>query len=154
MYPLYGLIAGGVTFVCRYFFARLLGSRQGFRTKEHTQSSHHFVHFVLAYVVYEFLAIYFFWNVLPSWFLGGSLAAVMRIFNASNLYDTVFEGRVEILYLTAYFWWIMAILEVGFLILSHVVVKKGRYKGEEDAIRHRDERLKELEEEHEKLMKS
>ena len=152
VYPLYGVITAGILFVLRYFFARLMGYRDGFRTKERTRPSRVFLHFVLSYIVFEFIALYFFWNVLPSWFLGGSLAALFRIFNAADVFDTVFEGSVEILDLTVYFWWLMAILEIGFAVLSFVVTKKGRAKGEDAGIAERDKRLKELEDEHEELM--
>ena len=152
VYPLYGLITAGCMFVLRYFFARLMGYRDGFRTKERTKPSHVFLHFIISYAIFEFIALYFFWDVLPSWFLGGSIAALLRIFNASDVYDTVFEGNVEILSLTVYFWWIMAILEVGFVFLSFFITKKGRAKGEASGIAEREKQLKELEEEHQEIL--
>ncbi len=152
VYPLYGLIGAGCMFVLRYFFAQLMGYRDGFRTKTRTKQSHMYIEYVIAYVVFEFLALYFFWDVLPSWFLGGSIAAVLHIFNASNVFETVFEGSVEILDLTVYFWWIMAILEIGFAVLSFIVTKKAREKGEKNGIAEREKQLQELEEEHQEIM--
>lgn len=151
VYPLYGLISAGCMFALRFFFAKLMGYRDGFRTKTRTKQSHMFLHFALSYIVFEGIALYFFWDQLPSWFLGGSVAAVLRIFNASNVFDTVFEGNVELLQLTAYFWWIMAILEIAFAFLSFFITKKGREKGESAGIAERDKQLKELEAENREL---
>lgn len=153
VYPLYGIITAGCMFVLRYFFARIMGYRNGFRTKKKTKQSWMFLQFLISFALYEFISVYFFWDVLPSWFLGGSLAALMRIFNAANLYDTAFTGNVEITYLTFYFWWIMALLEIGFAVLSFVITKKGREKGEEAGIAEREKQLKALEEEHESLLR-
>lgn len=151
VYPLYGLLTLAVMLPLRYFFAKWFGLRQGFRKKAHTRESRHFLHFVAAYAVYEFLKLYFFWDVIPSWFLGGSIAAVLRLFNPYDVYDTLMEGQVELIYLTVYFWWIMAILEILFAVLSFRIVKKGRYAGEKDGIAEREKQLKELQDEHEKL---
>ncbi len=148
VYPLYGLITAGLMILLRYFAAKWFGFRQGFRKKDTTRESRNFLHFLAGYAVFEVIAVYFFWNVLPSWFLGGSVAAVLRIFNPYDVFDTVLEGRVEILYLTVYFWWLMVIFEIGFAFASYAIVKKGRHKGEIAGIAERNKQLEELKEEH------
>lgn len=147
LYPIYATVMLAIDFGCLYLLSYTLGFRLTYRYKQTVNPKDHFLQSIIAMAVFEVLIVYFeFYNVLPSYFYGGFLAAVFHIFNVQDIYDTILGGLVQIDNLILFFWWIQIIIELIICFASYKIIKHGRKRGEQAALAAREKQLNELNE--------
>lgn len=148
VYPIRGLAMLLVFFGAAFLFSRRHGYRVAFSHREKMTLSDFIIETVIAFLVYEALMYWIAREILPSWYLSGTLAAMFGIFDASDVYHsagTVLNVGFDIEELALYYYlWLQILLDLLFAAVSVFVLRKGRLLGETAAQKAHDQQLAEM----------
>ena len=153
VYPIRGFVMLLVFFGAMFIFSRKHGYRVAFSHREKMTTADFLIETVIAFVVYEALMYWIAREVLPSWYLSGTLAALFGVFDATDIYNSAFAGTVlsysfDIEEIALYYYlWLQILLDLLFAIVSIFILRKGRLIGEAAARKAHDQQLAEMRQE-------
>lgn len=149
-YPIRGVAGVAVFFIAQYFLSKTHGYRVAFSLRETMTKADFWIETAIGLVVYTAFIYWVAYDFLPSWFLSGTLAALFKIINASNIYTTVaggtvVEARIGIEQIAlVYYLWIQILLDMVIVAASFFVLRKGRRAGEIAAQEAHEQQLAEM----------
>lgn len=152
-FPIHGIISAAAFLITAYFGGRTNGFKTGFRFRTSISTPAFIVQGILSVIAYYFLFLYMFewWTNLPTWYLSGFLAAAFGVFDASNIYSSVAQGYADMNNLYLLYFWLHALMEIVFIIITLVIIKLGRKRGETRAAEEHEKQIAELQQEKELL---
>lgn len=149
VYPIRGAAALAVFLVAVYFFSRMHGYRVAFSLREVMTKSDFIIETVPAVFLSNVLLYIFARTFMPSWYLSGSLAAVFKLIDPTDIYK-VFGGNfldpVETLKWISmkYYIWLQILFDVVISVAAILLMRKGRRAGERAAQQDHDKQLAEM----------
>ncbi len=152
-FPIHGIVSAAAFLITAYFGGKTNGFKTGFRFRTSISTPAFIVQGILAVIAYYFLFLYMFewWTNLPTWYLSGFLAAAFGVFDASNIYSSVAQGYADMNNLYLLYFWLHALMEIVFIIITLVIIKLGRKRGETRAAEEHEKQMAELQQEKELL---
>ena len=152
-FPIHGIVSAAAFLITAYFGGKTNGFKTGFRFRTSISTPAFIVQGILAVIAYYFLFLYMFewWTNLPTWDLSGFLAAAFGVFDASNIYSSVAQGYADMNNLYLLYFWLHALMEIVFIIITLVIIKLGRKRGETRAAEEHEKQIAELQQEKELL---
>ena len=152
-FPIHGIVSAAAFLITAYFGGKTNGFKTGFRFRTAISTPAFIIQGILAVIAYYFLFLYMFewWTNLPTWYLSGFLAAAFGVFDASNIYSSVAQGYADMNNLYLLYFWLHALMEIVFIIITLVIIKLGRKRGETRAAKEHEKQIAELQQEKELL---
>lgn len=153
VFPIHGVVSAAAFLLTAYFGGKTNGFKTGFRFRTSISAPVFIIQAILAVIVYYFLFLYMFewWTNLPTWYLSGFFAALFGIFDASNIYNSVAQGFAEIDNIYFLYFWLHILMEIAFIVITVVLIKLGRTRGEKEAAARHEAQMAELEQEKERI---
>lgn len=149
VYPIRGVAALAVFFVAVYFFSRTHGYRVAFSLRETMTKADFLIEAVPAVFLSNVLLYFFVRTYMPSWYLSGSLAAMFRLIDPTDIYKVfggIYLDPVETLEWLSmkYYLWLQILFDVGIAVVAILLMRKGRRAGEITAQKAHDQQLAEM----------
>lgn len=149
VYPIRGVAALAVFLAAVYFFSRIHGYRVAFSLRENMTKSDFLIETVPAVLLANVLLYFFVRTYMPSWYLSGTLAALFKLIDPTDIYK-VFGGNFldpteTLAWLSMkYYLWLQIIFDVLISVGAILLMRKGRRAGELVAQQDHDKQLAEM----------
>ena len=152
-FPIHGVVSAAAFLLTAYFGGKTNGYKTGFKFRVSISTPTFIVQAILAVIAYYFLFSYMFglWTNLPTWYLSGFLAALFGIIDSNNIFNSVAQGFANIDNLYLLYFWLHALMEIVFIVITVVLIKLGRTRGEKEAVARHEAQMAELEKEKERI---